>query len=377
METVSDRTERQRAYQRTWHKAAYAKDPEKYRQRSETRRQLFRPTINSRRRELSAAKRLARLEQEAQNDRDKLGREPQTINEWFLTQAMFSSWAQLGRTVGVSRTTMLDWRTGKHPPVRTHRKLLYEITGLPCFADAANWKPREKPARKVGEKAAVPLLAELVVRSGLATRELQRIQVSQIKERGIQLDNGRIIPFGEGWEQVSHHSVDDWLERAKPMSWLFFSRKPVDRGQPASAVWISRALKAGGVTTQERRSARLRHFAGDFVRWGSGKRLLGHLTRVHNLSNSGARGILDALQRRKSLATGKLTGVSLDKAFDVLYRSAGRPATKVRIFEAASKLHGDGLSWPKIAQRLAAEEFAENPRRAAEALRKGVARLRT
>jgi hypothetical protein len=48
------------------------------------------------------------------------------------------------------------------------RRRLYEISELECF------KARDLPARTMTEEKAVPLLVELVVRCGLATRELQR-----------------------------------------------------------------------------------------------------------------------------------------------------------------------------------------------------------
>lgn len=178
------------------------------------------------------------------------------MNEWFPTQTRFSDWAELAREIHVSRRTVLDWRNGKHPPVRSHRRKLYELTGLSCFADAADWKPRETPARKSGEKAAVPLLHELVVRCGLATREIQQIRMSHIQNDGIRLSNGRFIPFGERWEEVNRSSFDEWRDRAKPTELLFFSRKPVDRQRPASGVWMTRALHASGVSMQRTEVAR-------------------------------------------------------------------------------------------------------------------------
>lgn len=281
-----------------------------------------REAVNTRRRKNAAAKRATSLEQTATEARAKLGRKPQTLNEWFPTQARFSDWAQLAREIGVCRRTVLDWRTSKHPAVRGHRRRLFEITGLDCFADAANWKPREKPARKIGERAFVPVLAELVVRCGLATRELQQLRTSQIQTKGIQLASGRLILFGDKWEEVSRPALDAWLASARPTNFLFFLRKPVDRNRPVSAVWVSRVLHASGVSIRERRPARLRHFAGDFARLGSGERFLSHIRRVHALSKSGASGVLKVLQgqRTKLAAKGQtLKGTNLDKAFDLLY----------------------------------------------------------
>jgi len=358
-------------------RAAYHADPEKCLGRAREHRRVHGKTINSRRRELAAEKRGAELARKAAEALNKLGREPRTLNEWFPTQVKFSDFAQLARAVGVSRRTVLHWRTGKHPAVREHRRKLYEITGLTCFADAANWKPREKPARKIGEGASVPLLAELVVRCGLATRELRQLRLSQIEDKGIRLANGHLVSFGESWEQVSRGSLDAWLERARPTELLFFSRKPVDRNRPVSGVWIGRVLRAGGISIQERRSARLRHFAGDFARLGSGKRFTDHLRKMHGLSRSGSREAAESLRRRKSSVGNSLAKLDPANVFDVLFpikRKAGRPTKKA--FLEGRRLHEvEHLSWPQIARKLDPKAYAEDSRRASEAMRQGVLRL--
>jgi hypothetical protein len=374
--------EQKRAYQRDWHNTAYSKNPEKYRDRTRAHRESHGEAVNAQRRQRSSQKRAEELQLSAEASRAKLGREPQTLNEWFPTQARFSEWAQLAREIGVSPRTVLDWRTGKHPAVRAHRRKLYEITGLSCFADAANWKAHEKPARKIGEKASVPVLAELVVRCGLATRELQQIRTSQIQAEGIQLASGRLILFGDRWEEVSRSALDAWLASARPTNFLFFLRKPVDRDRPVSAVWISRVLHASGISAQERRSARLRHFAGDFSRLGSGQRFLNHLRNAHGLSRSGSREALEALRKRKALVSvggGTLNGGEPEKAFDVLYRpknEGGRPAVKRKMFLAARHLRNDErLAWPEIARRLDPDGYKDDPRKAGERMRLGVTYL--
>ena len=309
----------------------YHSDPERYVERTREHRRRHGKAINARRRELAAEKRGVELKRKAAHARIKLAREPRTLAEWFPTQARFSEWAQLAREVGVSRRTVLDWRTDKHPAVRGHRRKLYEITGLSYFADAANWKAREKPARKIGEAAAVPLLAELVVRCGLPTRELRQLRLSQIEDKGIRLANGRLILFGEGWEQVSRGSLDAWLHRARPTELLFFSRKPVNRERPASGVWISRVLRASGVSIQERRSTRLRHFAGDFTLLGSGRRFTDHLRKTHRLSKSGSRENAEALRDRLALLRtggGSLDKNALDAAFDKLFPPKKKPGRR-------------------------------------------------
>jgi hypothetical protein len=68
-------------------------------------------------------------------------------------------------------------------------------------------------------------------------------------------------------------------------------------------------------------------------------------------------------------------------SFDTLYpvrnpRGAGRKPTKTSIYAEAKILHEkEGLSWPKIANRLTLSDYAANPRKAADAIRKGVSRL--
>jgi transcriptional regulator with XRE-family HTH domain len=333
-----------RTYERAWKRADYKKNPEKYRARSRTRRRLHGAEINRRRRQLYAQESSAGLEQRAARARAELGRTAHTLNEWFQTQAKFSSWAQFAREMGVSRRTVHDWRIGAFPPARGHRRRLYELTGLRCFADAAGWRPRETSARRMGEEPAVRLLADLVVRCGLATRELQRLRVSQIEEHGLRLAGGRFISFGEGWEQVSRGSLDDWLRRARPAELLFYSRRPVDRGQPVSRSWISRVLKAGGIQIHRGRTARIHHFAGDFKRLGDGGRFVKHLRRVHGLSRSGARGSLCSLRNLRAATGATLRGVSPERAWNVLCLGArtrgqvrrGRPRgmTRDRIAEA-------------------------------------------
>src|ERR1043166_5783639 len=120
------------------------------------------------------------------------------------------------------------------------------------------------------------------------------------------------------WEQVSRKSLDAWLDRARPTDLLFFSRKPVDRSRPVSGVWISRVLRASGVSMQERRTARVRHFAGDFARLGSGERFLSHMRNVHALSKTGSHDVLVLLQKRKALLSvnkRRLKGGQPEKAF--------------------------------------------------------------
>lgn len=53
---------------------------------------------------------------------------------------------------------------------------------------------------------------------------------------------------------------------------------------------------------------------------------------------------------------------------------AGRPAKTDEAIEAR-KLHDARMSWPQIARKLRPEQYAENPRAAAEAIRKAVERL--
>jgi hypothetical protein len=370
----------QRTQQRDWHNAAYKKNPEKYRERSRNRRLLHGMAINAQRRNRAEEKRGVALELKADAARNKLGREPRTLSEWFQTQSKFFNWAQLARVAGVSRRTVFDWRNGKHPAVRVHRRKLYEITGLACFADAANWKPREKPARKIGEEGAVALLAELVVRCGLATREIQRLRIPNPEDVGIRLGNGRLIPFGDKWEEVSRASLDSWLTRARPTDYLFFSRKPVDRNRPVSSVWIARTLRATGILLQRRRAARLRHFAGDFARLGSGKRFTDHLARIHGLSRSGSREALEILRTQKArISDQALTKCEPKDAFDLLFplkNKGGRPAVKREMFLDAKRLKDtEDISWPEIARRLDPNGFKESPRKAGERIRLGVTSL--
>lgn len=219
---------------------------------------------------------------------------------------------------------MRDWRNGKHPPVRGYRRRLYEITGLTCYGDAANWEPREKPCRKIGEERAVPLLAELVVRCGLPTREVKQIRLSQIETDGIRLGSGRFIRFDEReWEKVNRASLDAWVERAGPTNYLFYSRKPVDRDRPASAQWIATTLQASGTSLRRSQSAWLHHAAGDFARLGGGRKgFLHHMRSVHGLSKGGAATLWQVLRDKDAFARAagrKLFGIPPELAYAALY----------------------------------------------------------
>lgn len=134
--------EEKRLYQRHWHNAAYAKNPDKFKDRSRERHQLLGSVINQQNRSRSAERRTREraakwaLYQQNPPAKDSLWNEQ--LKFWFEAQPLFLNKRQFARAVPVSVRAVMDWFRGKHPPVRGHRRKLYELTGLPCFADAAD-----------------------------------------------------------------------------------------------------------------------------------------------------------------------------------------------------------------------------------------------
>lgn len=75
-------------------------------------------------------------------------------------------------------------------------------------------------------------------------------------------------------------------------------------------------------------------------------------------------------QRARAKAGGESAAALIEK------RRRGRPDNKGDIFRQAQKLHGLGLSWAAIAQRLVPDEYREDRRAAAHRLRVGVQDLK-
>lgn len=378
---MSPRSESAKRYQRDWHRRAYAGNPEKFKKRAQSRRVLKGVEINAQRRKRWAAR---RAEKQAaawkvyqQNPPDSHLPVGEQLRLWLDAKG----WTvrQLAREVRVSARSVHDWIGGKHPPVGRKRRGLYDVTGLECFFA----KRREKlpPAANV---RAADVMKDLVVRCGLNPSEVCNIQISQVTDRGIQISNKRLIQFGTGWERLDRAALEEWIVLARPERFLFFLRKPVDRSRPADSLWVLRALRSLGVRSRRSQTTRAWHFAGDFSRLGASRRFLTHLRRDHGLSKTGSHEALERLRRQKVLL-GESGGWSAPAdpgtaylAFYPMKKKArrGRPTTKAAIFNAARKLRKQHLPWTGIAQQLTPKEFAEDPRRAAEAIRQGVRALR-
>lgn len=79
------------------------------------------------------------LERRATEQRLKLGRDPQTLREWWDAQTQFMCLADFAAAVDVWLTTLHYWLNGTKEPEHKHRKKLFEITGLPCYGGFASY----------------------------------------------------------------------------------------------------------------------------------------------------------------------------------------------------------------------------------------------
>lgn len=372
--------EQKRNYQNKWHREAYAKNPSKYKARSRARRAKFRGAINSQRRVNAAKKRDQAASEKWASYQVPAVSLPwnEQLRIWFEAQPMFSNVRALARLLSVTPRSVFDWLRGKHPPVGRRRYKLYEITELACF----RVETRQKRPPQAALQQAPTIIRDLVVRCGLAPRDIQTLRAANVEQDGVRLPNGRLVRFGNKWEYVRLQPIETWISLAKPDEFLFFRQKPVDRGKPADRLWIGRQLRAAGIKMRTRQVGRMYHFAGDFLRMDS-KKFLQHVRREHGLSRSGVSSLnKDLLKRKDSVAAGgAVERIDPEEAFSVLYplknlRGAGRKAKKTSIFAEAKRLHEkEQLSWPKIAKRLTPDDWAKDTRNASEAIRKGAGRL--
>lgn len=366
-----DPRERGKAYQRDWHKAAYAKNPEKFKERSRNRRSAHAVDINARRREVVAQRReIERSERWAKyiaNPPNPSLPPGYQLRLWLEAK----SWnvRRLAIEIGVSARSIFDWINGKHPPVRHHLGKVHEITGLECFTPPLALDVRERRPKYVEEvQSGTAILKDLVIRCGLASREIRGLEVSHLEVKGIRTGKGRLIPFGDGWHEVSLDSFKKWMSVAQPQKYLFFQHKPVDRGRPATRLWIVRMLNKAGVSIRRSQTPRVQHFAGDAKRFGAGPRLLKHFRAFHGLSKTHSIAVWKQLIRE---------GGSRSLVGARPLKNAGRKPQKTEIFKQAEVLHQNpGGSWPKIAKQLDPKAWAENPRKAAESIRQGVLRMK-
>jgi len=360
----------------------YAANPEPFIRKAREARRTHRQAINRRRRNLASEKR-ARQAQERwatylQNTPSEALPWSEQLRLWFEAQPQLRNVRELARAVSVSPRSVFDWLRGKHPPVGRKRRKLYEISRLACFRVVT----RERRPPRAAQQEVPLIIRDLVVRCGLAPREIQMIRTANVELGGIRLSGGRLIPFGRKWEYVHQQPIETWISLAKPGEFLFFRQKPVNRDRPADRLWIVRQLHAANVKVRKSQAGRVHHFAGDFLRMDT-KDFLRHLQRKHGLSPSGAHSVRKELLKQRGLAVAanrRVEGIDPEAAYAVLYpirnpRGAGRKATKTGIYAEAKRLHkAEGLSWPKIAKRLTPAEYAADPRKASEALRKGASR---
>jgi transcriptional regulator with XRE-family HTH domain len=369
--------EMQRAKDRDKQRRLRARNPERYREYKREWRQRTRATSQG----LLTQEHQEKLQRRAAEAQAKLGRKPETLSEWMATQSRFATEADLARAMGIKPAAVYRWRKGQRKPSNQQRHKLFEITGLACYADAAAWKPREKPARRKCEPASAPVIAQLVLRCGLPPRQLCTIRLSQIERDGIRLD-ARFIPFGSGWEHVDQDAVQGWIASAAPTDLLFFSLRPVDRARRASPDWIRSSLEASGISALDSRRIYMRHFAGDFARLRTDKLFVMHVRRDHGFAKPGAWAMLYRLRRqyeklpRGTLARGQCKP---EDAYDLLFHPkarAGRPITQRERDLQAQEMHEAGVSWAKITMKLDPEGYQKDRYTATDRIRTGVRSLR-
>jgi len=304
------------------------------------------------------------------------------LAEWLATQSRFANEADLARELGLKPAAVYRWRKGQRKPSNQQRRKLFELTGLECYRDAADWKPCEKRARRKNEPAVAPVVAQLVIRCGVTPRELQSFRLTQVEPLGIRRTSGLLIPFGEGWEHVERSMLDDWIARVQPKDLLFFSLRPVDRMRPATPDWIRSALRESGVAAINSRRIYMRHFAGDFGRFRTDRDFIRHVRQHHGMKTNGAWAMLYRLRRvYEKLSSGAFARgrCKPEDAYGLLFsaKRPGAPATKRNVFVKAQAMRAENVPWSKIAKTLIPEEYRQDWRHAIDQLRIGVRRLKT
>jgi hypothetical protein len=283
------------------------------------------------------AKAKSRLELKAAEAQGKLGREPRTLAEWWTVQTRFMHLSEFAAEMGVrSRSTIHIWFRGKKEPEHKYRKKLFAITGLPCFAGFESFPAKVPSDLPQSFTELLPAVDEYI----------SALHISQDQ-------NGILFRF----------FIRSFQELAKNRCAAPNEITPSALFESLPMNWVN--PRSGGRT----------------LRWG-----LGHFGTF--LGRSGYwtpqvagrwPGQLRTLRRTLALSSRVAPAVVLQsiRGNAKKKRRPGRPIEKREMFATAGKLHQQGLSWPRIAQQLTPEAFREDPRKAADALRKGVGRLRT
>src|SRR5438445_7721860 len=139
------------------------------------------------------------------------------------------------------------------------------------------------------------LVRELAYRCGLTTAEMREVRVSDIQAHGLRIPAkpkpekpslvpklGRLIPFGNGWDELSKAILDAWVRNEKPTDYLFFSRSPRDKKRPLSKITLNGALATLDTTIT---SLRNQHLDNDFNRARNLQEARFHLRHIHHLDN--------------------------------------------------------------------------------------------
>ena len=157
------------------------------------------------------------------------------------------------------------------------------------------------------------LVQELAYRCGLSTGEMRELCVTYIQADGLRIPPkpqsekprrlapklGRLIPFGDGWDEIPKTTLNAYVNNEKPTDYLFFSRSPRDKKKPISKMTLNGALVAQKITIQALRN---QHFDKDFRRARSLQDARFHLRNVHDLENQYVHNLIAGSHSHKGYA---------------------------------------------------------------------------
>lgn len=156
----------------------------------------------------------------------------------------------------------------------------------------------------------------LIYQCGVSVAEMRTIRISHVSDLGLLVPSpstprirqrkgrviphphrhpSRVIPFGEGWDQLPRAVLDAYLQMAEPTDFLFYSLHPRDKGRRVSRQTLAAAVHAREPREDNARSLRESHFRQDFLRARDLSELRFHLRNVHGLHNAYAHELVKRL----------------------------------------------------------------------------------
>jgi len=142
------------------------------------------------------------------------------------------------------------------------------------------------------------LVWALALGCGLSTGEIQSIRVSGISADGLRVRPSRLIPFGNGRDQLPKEGLDRLREADRPTDYLFFCKSPRDHEKPLSRQTLNAAIQARD-RNETITSLGDRHFREDFNHAVNLNELWSHWSNVHGVSDDHIRRLLCGHRRQK------------------------------------------------------------------------------